>query len=159
VANSKLFTYIEALFAVIVWGASFVASKVALQDLSPTTLVWLRFLMGVAVLGIAVIVRKQFALPDKKEWVYFALLGFLGITFHQWLQSNALETSEAGTSAWIVATSPVFIALLGWVLLKEPLDWTRTLGILLAFGGVLVVVSKGILARFRLKNSAHPEIN
>ena len=155
-ANSKLLTYIEALFAVIIWGASFVASKVALQDLSPTTLVWLRFLMGVAVLGVAVIVRKQFALPDKKEWIYFALLGFLGITFHQWLQSNALETSEAGTSAWIVATSPVFIALLGWVLLKEPLDWTRTLGILLAFCGVLVVVSKGDFGSISIEKFGAP---
>ncbi|MBN2116751.1 MAG: DMT family transporter [Anaerolineales bacterium] len=155
-ANSKLFTYIEALFAVTVWGASFVASKVALQDLSPTTLVWLRFLMGVAVLGVAVIVRKQFALPDKKEWIYFALLGFLGITFHQWLQSNALVTSEAGTSAWIVATSPIFIALLGWVLLKEPLDWIRTLGILLAFCGVLVVVSKGDFGSISIEKFGAP---
>jgi drug/metabolite transporter (DMT)-like permease len=143
VSNSKLFVYIEALFAVIVWGASFVASKVALQELSPTTLVWLRFLMGVIVLGIAVSLRRQFALPAKKEWGYFAMLGLLGITFHQWLQSNALQTSEAGTSAWIVSTSPVFMALLGWLLLKESLGWTKSLGVLLAFLGVLVVVSKG----------------
>lgn len=143
VSKSKLFTYIEALFAVVIWGASFVASKVALQELAPTTLVWLRFLMGVVVLGIAVILRRQFTLPAKKEWVYFAALGFLGITFHQWLQSNALQTSEAGTSAWIVSTSPVFMAVLGWVFLRESLDWAKTLGILLAFAGVLVVVSKG----------------
>lgn len=143
--GSKLFTYIEAFFAVIVWGASFIASKVALQDLSPTTLVWLRFSMGVGVLGIAVTARRQFTFPDKKEWIYFGLLGLLGITFHQWLQSNALQTSEAGTSAWIVSTAPVFMALLGWTILKEPLDWIKTLGILLAFCGVLVVVSKGDL--------------
>ena len=49
---------------------------------------------------------------------YFALLGFLGITFHQWLQSNALQTSEASTAAWIVSTAPVFMALLGWIVLK-----------------------------------------
>lgn len=141
--NSKLFIYIEALAAMIMWGASFVASKVALQELSPATLVWLRFLMGMVVLGTAVILRKQFTFPTKKEWAYFALLGFLGITLHQWLQSNALQTSEASTSAWIVSTSPVFMALLGWLLLKEELGWVKTLGILLAFAGVLVVVSKG----------------
>jgi hypothetical protein len=32
-SNSKLFTYIEALFAVIVWGASFIATKVAFPGL------------------------------------------------------------------------------------------------------------------------------
>lgn len=142
-SNSKLFIYSEALFAVIVWGASFIATKVALEEISPIAIVWLRFLMGVVILGFAVGLRRQFSLPDKKEWIYFALLGFLGITFHQWLQSNGLQTSEAGTTAWIVATTPVFMALLGWFLLKEGLGWLKILGIFLAFIGVLVVVSKG----------------
>lgn len=99
--------------------------------------------MGVMILGMAVSLRGQFALPEKREWGYFALLGFLGITFHQWLQSNGLQTSEAGTTAWIVATTPIFMALLGWFLLKERLGWLKSSGILLAFIGVLVVVSKG----------------
>ncbi len=142
-SKSRLFIYGEALFAVIVWGASFIATKVALRDVSPVTIVWLRFLMGVVILGAAVAARRQFAWPASREWGYFALLGFLGIAFHQWLQSNGLETSEAGTTAWIVSTTPVFMALLGWFLLKERLGWTKSLGILLAFGGVLVVVSKG----------------
>ena len=145
-SNSRLFTYLEALFAVIVWGASFVATKLALADIFPITIVWLRFLMGVILLGVTVLVRKQFAFPDKREWTYFALLGFLGITFHQWLQSNALKTSEAGTTAWIVSTTPVFMALLGWTLLKERLGWIKTLGIFLAFAGVLVVISRGNLS-------------
>lgn len=154
--SSKLFTYLEALFAVIVWGVSFIATKIALEDISPITIVWLRFLMGVIILGMAVWLRGQFALPGKKEWGYFALLGFLGITFHQWLQSNGLQTSEAGTTAWIVATTPVFMALLGWFLLKEWLGWTKTLGILLAFIGVLVVVSKGNIASISIGRFGAP---
>ena len=142
-SNSRVFTYVEALFAVIVWGASFIATKVALQEITPITSVWLRFLMGVIILGLTVVLQKQFALPARQEWTYFALLGFLGITFHQSLQSNGLQTSEAGTTAWIVATTPVFMALLGWFLLKERLSWIKNAGILMAFAGVLIVVSKG----------------
>jgi drug/metabolite transporter (DMT)-like permease len=144
--NSKSIPYLEALFAVIVWGASFIATKVALQDISPLSVVWLRFSMGVLILGAAVAMRRQFALPKRGEWVYFALLGFLGITFHQWLQSNGLQTSEAGTTAWIVATTPVFMALLGRIVLKEGLGWLKVTGIFLAFTGVLLVVSKGDLS-------------
>jgi len=144
-SNSKLLPYLEAIFAVIVWGASFIATKIALREVSPVTIVWLRFSMGVIILGIAVRMRKQFALPAGNEWAYFAFLGFLGITFHQWLQSNGLQTSEAGATAWIVATTPVFMALLGWIILKEGLGWMKALGILLAFIGVLVVVSGGRL--------------
>ena len=141
--NPLLIPYGEALFAVIVWGASFIATKVVLHDISPIAIVWLRFSIGMVVLGITCAMRKQISLPGKGEWGYFAVLGFLGITFHQWLQSNALQTSEAGTTAWIVSTTPVFMALLGWLVLQEGLKWIKILGIILAFVGVLLVVSKG----------------
>lgn len=154
--NSKFFFYLEALFAVIVWGASFIATKVALRDVSPVTVVWLRFSMGVIILGIAVAMRKQFEFLHRKEWLYFALLGFLGITFHQWLQSNGLQTSEAGTTAWIVSTTPVFMALLGWIILREKLAWIKILGILLAFIGVLLVVYDGNLAAISLRSFGKP---
>jgi drug/metabolite transporter (DMT)-like permease len=138
--------YIEVTGAVIVWGASFIATKLALQDLAPVTVVWLRFAIGVVILGIATGLKKQFTLPHKKDILYLSLLGFLGITFHQWLQSTGLQTVQASTTAWIVATSPVFIAILSWLFLREKLLWMQIIGIALAAVGVLLVVSKGNLA-------------
>jgi drug/metabolite transporter (DMT)-like permease len=137
----------EALFTVVVWGASFVATKVALRYTAPDVVVWLRFALGVVILGIAVLVGRKFALPDKRDWLYFALLGFLGITFHQWLQSNGLVTAQATTTAWIVATTPVFMALLGWFALKEKLSWLHVCGIFISVIGVLLVVTRGHLAQ------------
>jgi drug/metabolite transporter (DMT)-like permease len=131
---------------VTVWGASFVATKIALQYVAPTTLVWVRFAMGVLILGLAVRLSGQFSLPKGKDWGYFALLGFLGITFHQWLQSTGLLTAQATTTAWIVATMPVFMAILGLLFLKERLAWYQWAGIFLAAFGVLLVVTKGDLA-------------
>ncbi|MFT3895258.1 MAG: DMT family transporter [Anaerolineales bacterium] len=144
--RNTLVPYLEATFVVVIWGASFIATKVALQEIQPVTIVWIRFTIGVLILGAAVALRKQFTLPDKKEWGYFAVLGFLGITFHQWLQSNGLQTSEASTTAWIVSTTPVFMALLGWLILRERIGLMTTLGIALAFIGVLLVSSKGDIA-------------
>ena len=145
-SKQKIFPYIEVLFAVIVWGASFIATKVGVKEVTPITVVWLRFGMGVFILGIAVAARKEFALPAKNEWGYFALLGFLGITWHQWLQSTGLQTSQASTTAWIVATTPIFMALLGWLILKEKLNWIQVSGIALAALGVLLVVSNGAVS-------------
>ena len=122
------------------------ATKVALRDVSPVTVVWLRFAIGVAILGAAVFARRQFALPQRDDLGYFALLGFIGITFHQWLQSTALVTAQATTTAWIVATTPIFMALLGWLVLRERLSWWQGAGIGLATLGVLLVVTKGDLA-------------
>jgi drug/metabolite transporter (DMT)-like permease len=144
--KTKLVPYLEAILAVTIWGATFIATKIALQDVSPATIVWLRFAMGVVVLGITVLYRKEFALPEKNEWLYFALLGFLGVTFHQWLQANGLITAQATTTAWIVATTPIFIVILGWLVLKEKLAWTQIAGVVIATIGVLLIVSKGDLA-------------
>jgi drug/metabolite transporter (DMT)-like permease len=167
VDKSRRIAYARAVFAVAVWGASFIATKVALtngtilseewnfsqinsdkvalQAISPETIVWLRFAIGVAILGMTVILRREFALPDRKDLPYLALLGFIGITFHQWLQSTGLQTSQASTTAWIVATIPVFIAVLAWLFLHEKLGWQRVAGIAMAASGVLLVVSKGEL--------------
>jgi len=137
--------YIEVTFAVLVWGASFIATKLALRDLAPVTVVWMRFAIGVLILGVATGIRKQVSLPKKQDIFYFCLLGFLGITFHQWLQSTGLQTVQASTTAWIVATTPVFIAILSWIFLRERLLWLQITGIILATMGVLLVVSKGDL--------------
>jgi drug/metabolite transporter (DMT)-like permease len=137
--------WLEATFAVVVWGATFIVTKVALREISPASVVWLRFAIGVGVLGAAVLLRRQFALPSRNDLAYFALLGFIGITFHQWLQSTGLVTSQASTTAWIVSTIPVFMAILGWLFLRERLSWLQIGGIALAGLGVLLVVSQGDL--------------
>jgi drug/metabolite transporter (DMT)-like permease len=134
---------LEATFAVIVWGASFVATKVALRTVSPVSVIWLRFGMGLLVLFASVVWRKQFAPVTRKELGFLAFLGFLGVTFHQWLQSVGLQTAQATTTSWIVATTPIFMAILGWLLLREQLKALQMLGIALAAVGVLAIVSGG----------------
>lgn len=148
--------YLEALFATATWGGTFIATKLALQEASPATLVFLRFGMGVLILGAAVLLRRQFALPSRNEWGYFALVGFVGVTFHQWLQATGLQTAAATTTAWIVATIPVFTALLGWLFLKERLTVRQVSGIGLAALGVLLIVSKGNLAALAAGNFGTP---
>jgi drug/metabolite transporter (DMT)-like permease len=142
VDRARTAAILEGLFAVLVWGASFIATKVALADASPVTVVWLRFAMGVAVLGVATMARRQLAVVPARELPTFALLGLIGITLHQWLQSNALVTSRASTSGWIIATTPIFMAVLARLVLRETLSLPRIAGIALAALGVLLVVSK-----------------
>lgn len=141
--KSRLIPVLEATFAVVVWGGTFIATKIALQEASPATIVWVRFAIGVLILGGTVLQRRQFALPERSDLAYLALLGFIGVTFHQWLQATGLQTAQATTTAWIVASTPVFIAILGWLVLKEKFSLGRITGIILAAGGVLTVVSKG----------------
>ena len=148
--RKQILAYAGVTFSVIVWGASFIATKVVLREVSPRTVVWLRFGIGVLVLGLANLRRDRLALPNPKDAAYFGLLGFLGITFHQWLQSTGLVSAQASTTAWIVATTPVFMAILGWSVLGEKIRRSQTTGILLAAAGVFLVVSGGDLASLGL---------
>lgn len=145
-AGSRVPALLEVTAAVIAWGGSFIATKVALREAAPLTVVWTRFLLGLPVLGAAVLFRREWGLVSARDLGRFALLGFIGITFHQWLQSNGLVTAHASTTAWIVATTPVFIALLGYLVLGERLRAVGLLGIALAAAGVLLVVTHGDLA-------------
>jgi len=134
---------VKAAFAVTAWGASFVATKIALRELTPVALVWARFALGIPVLGLFVLGRRQLRPMERRNVPYFLLLGFLGITLHQWLQSNGLVTSQATTTGWMVATTPLFIAVLGWLFLRERLGPKGIAGIMIAAAGVLLVVARG----------------
>jgi hypothetical protein len=59
--RNKIFAILEAARAVVVWGAAFIALKIALREVQPLTVIWLRFGMGGIVLGITVELRKQVA--------------------------------------------------------------------------------------------------
>jgi drug/metabolite transporter (DMT)-like permease len=141
----KSLLYLGLFLTVTFWGASFVATKVAIRALSPVTIIVLRFGVGLLLIWIVHMIRKgkrrfRFRL---KSLPMFALLGFLGVTFHQWLQVTGLKTAKATVGSWIVATIPIFVAILGWTVLKERLGAKRVFGISLAFISALVVAGDG----------------
>lgn len=137
---------IEALLAITFWGASFVATKVALREASPLTVIVLRFAIGLGVLEIVSAARREFALPKRDQLVWLALLGLNGITIHQLLQANGLLTTSATNSGWIVALTPIFSALLAWLILGEPFGRLQVLGLALATAGAFLVISRGQLS-------------
>jgi drug/metabolite transporter (DMT)-like permease len=128
------------------WGASFIATKIALREITPATIVFVRFAIGILVLLCVAVWRRDLKPAQRKELPALALLAFIGITFHQWLQANGLKTASATATAWIVATAPAFVALLGWIALGEQVNRLRLGGIVLAGIGAIIVVSKGDLS-------------
>ena len=142
---SRSAAYAMLTGAVVFWGASFVATKLLLLELPPPLLVTARFAIGTGLLGATLVARGSLRGLTKKDVAPTALLGFLGITLHQWLQANGLQTTSASVSSWIVATTPIFVALLGWLILHEHLKGLRGLGILVAALGMTTVISRGDL--------------
>lgn len=135
--------YAGGLFAVAVWGASFIATKIAVLETDPFTVICLRFGIGTAVLAAAVAWRGEFRVPRRADLLRFAVLGAVGITLHQLLQVTGLVTAKASTTSWIITATPLTMAAVGWIVLGERLGWRQALGIAVGSAGVLVVVSGG----------------
>jgi drug/metabolite transporter (DMT)-like permease len=146
---------IKAFLAITFWGASFVA-KVALREVSPLTVIVLRFAIGLGVLALVVAARQEFTLPQRGDLGWLALLGLNGITVHQLLQANGLVTTSATNSGWIVALIPVFSALLAWLILGESFGRLKVLGLTLATVGAFLVISRGQLSGGLLNIPATP---
>jgi drug/metabolite transporter (DMT)-like permease len=142
---SRRWAYAGLGLAVIFWGASFVAAKIALRELTPAALTCARFGIGLLVLLATAWLRRDFRPVARRDLPLLFLLGLIGVALHQWLQATGLQTAAASVSSWIVATIPIFVALLGWVFLRERLGPWRALGIGLAGAGTVAVASGGRL--------------
>ena len=76
-----------ALLAVSLWAISFAAIKVALAEMSPESMIWLRQLLGALTAGMIVWVRGSWEKPASGDLSQFALAGFVGVVLHQSLQA------------------------------------------------------------------------
>lgn len=124
--------------AVIFWGISFVATKAALQEISPVTLIFSRFAIGAAVLLL--IVRQ---LPPRQAWGSLALMGFIGVFVHQMLQAYALTMTSATSTGWLIGITPIWSAILSATVLRERIGFWKVAGLVGGFAGALLVVTKG----------------
>ncbi len=143
--QTLLSTRLKLLLTITFWAGSYAAIKIAVGEVSPVSVIWLRFLIGFVILGLVAWRRGELAFPPREDLPCLIVTGFSGVALHHLLQSSALVTVEATTTAWIAATIPVFIVLLSWIFLKEKPGWATLAGILLAACGVLLVISHGNL--------------
>jgi len=137
----------SALFAVTVWGGSFVATKIALgpadaRMFTPFGLVALRFLMGGLVLLLVLCVRKTPLLPERADRGRVALLGLILAT-HIGVQTYGLSFTYATHAAWIVCFQSVTIALAAQFFLRQKLRAIGWLGVALSMAGIFGVTRSG----------------
>jgi drug/metabolite transporter (DMT)-like permease len=132
---------LAAFIAVVFWGISFVATKAALREIHPVSLIFVRFLIGAALL---VAVARGF--PARHYWRQLALLGFVGVFIHQMLQAFALTMTSAVNTGWLIGVTPIWSAVLSAILLREKFGLIKIAGLLGGFAGALLVITRGDLS-------------
>lgn len=134
-----------AFIAIVLWGISFVATKAALRELSPVTLVFTRFGMGTALLLALVAARRLPLVLQGADVARLALAGFIGIFVHQLLQSYALTLTTAVRTGWLIGLIPIWSAVLAAVFQRERFGAAKLAGLALGFAGALLLVTRGRL--------------
>ncbi len=143
---------IYLLLAVIFWGWSFVFTKILLDYVNPAELMGLRLLIGLPILLIILIV-KQIKIKFQKSDYKAILAGGLVITAHFLIQITGLKYTSATNTGWIIAITPLVLAVLSFVVLKEKIGLKEILGIIVATFGIVILVSKGNLLNLNWLNS------
>jgi drug/metabolite transporter (DMT)-like permease len=138
-SGSRAIAITSGLMAVFLFGASFVAIKIALRQVEPLVLIPIRFGLGLSLLWPLLAIREHVYLPSRAELLRTAILGGLAILLNQWLQAGAMLSAGATTASWLSALAPAFMALLAWIFLRERIVSWQWLGILLALAGALMV--------------------
>jgi drug/metabolite transporter (DMT)-like permease len=144
--RSVLAARLAAFAAVVLWGVSFVATKAALREVSPVTLVFTRFALGTAVLALILRLRRESLIPPRDAWPMLAVMGFVGIFVHQMLQVHGLNLTTAVRTGWLIGLIPIWSAVLAAVFLGEGFGPRKVFGLFLGTIGALLVITRGELS-------------
>lgn len=136
-----LFHLITAL-VVIIWGTTFVSTKVLIQyGLGPIEIMFYRFVL--AYFCLLMVSHKRLWADNWKDEFMLILSGLTGGTFYFVAENTALGITQASNVALLVCTTPIFTALLVHWIFKEPLRRNMIIGSIIALIGVGLVVFSG----------------
>lgn len=141
-------TLIALGVTLVFWASAFAGIGAGLKAYAPKYLILFRFLVASTVLaGYALLTRMR--LPEKRDLPAILFLGFLGITVYHIALVYGQVTVTAGAASLLIASGPIFTALLAKVFLGERLRVWGWLGILLSLlGVVLIALGEGKGVRF-----------
>lgn len=127
--------HLLAFATTMVWGTTFVCTKVLLAAFEPIEILFFRFMLG----GIALCAAypKRLRVRDKKKELLFFLAGLCGVTFYFLLENIALTHTLASNVGVIISVAPFFTALLSRIVFREErLNKRFFVGFLLAIIGI-----------------------
>ena len=146
--NKRVLGHIAAIFTILVWGTTFISTKVLLTDFQPVEIMFVRLLIGVMALFIAHPQRMKGV--TKKQELTFAAAGLTGITLYYLMENMALSFTMASNVGVIVSVSPFFTMILASLFLRSEgkMRLNFFLGFLVAMIGIALISFNG--ARFEL---------
>jgi drug/metabolite transporter (DMT)-like permease len=128
----------QALLVTFLWSTSYILVKIGLVDIPAVTFAGLRYMLAFLVLLPIFFQRQGFVAIrnlSRRDWFNLVILGLLFYTITQGTNFIGLSYLPAVTVSLLLSFSPVVVAILGILLLKEEPYWRQWIGIGLCMGG------------------------
>ena len=135
--------YLVAISVIIVWGETFVSSKILLSSgLMPADIFFMRFI--IAYIGMILLSHKRLWADSFRDELRLIVTGIMGGSLYFLTENMALKYSTASNVSILVGTTPLLTALLLACFYKEErMSRVQVLGSLIAFVGLVFVVLNG----------------
>lgn len=132
-----------AAIAICVWGSTFIFSKIMLRDFTPLQIMTMRFVVAYIVLWC---LYPKVEKTTFKDNLGIFVLSLFGNTIYFLFENNALQYTLAANVSIIVASAPIWTAILAHFFSKgEKIRRNTIYGSVLAFAGVALVVFNGTI--------------
>ena len=141
------FWHIVAIFAVAVWGATFISSKILLNNgLSATEIVIYRFLL--AYIGMWFFAPRKLFADSLRDELMMMLVGLTGVSVYFIFENTALQLGTmASNVSLLVATAPIWTALLSKAIYpKQKMGTKLWVGTAVSLVGCALVIFNGKLS-------------
>jgi drug/metabolite transporter (DMT)-like permease len=135
--------YAAAVGMPFAFGMSFVATKYALRGFEPLLVALLRFTLAAAILWVLLRLRREREPVTRRDLGRLALMGFVSLTVYFSFENTGIARTSASQAAILIATIPIFVAVLNAFTLHEPMAARQWAGVVLSFAGIVALVSFG----------------
>lgn len=135
--------YVYVLAAATLWGLLGSVSKLVFaQGITPLEAAFWRAVMGTLIFGTHAIILRQTRI-NRKDLPALVGFGLVGIGLFYGGYQSAIASGGAALAAVLLYTAPAMVALMSWLVLKERMDGSKVLAVLLTLAGVAAISLQG----------------
>ncbi len=143
------------LILALIWGASFLAVRVALDEIGPLTSVAHRVGWAMVALWIAVIVMRLPLPREPRVWGAFLVMGMLNNVIPFGLMAWGQLHIESGLTSILNASTAIFGVLAAAIFFAdERISTRKAVGVMLGFAGVATAIGLENLRNFDIRSLA-----
>ena len=142
----KIIDYLLLVLLALIWASAFFNIKIATYSYGPVTIAFLRVFFGAIPVLLLCYYKNIKIEAFSKDWYWFAMIGFINLVAPFFLIAYGVKSVQSNLAAILMSTTPLSSTVLAHFYTKnEKFNFTKTIGILIGFSGIVFLFSDNLL--------------